>query len=145
MQFVAVLAVEIFLQHQLAPARDQQRVYLWRVDRIHRHVDDLLHDALDGSAIDADSVHACSRQTIVQSRRYAVDVARGVLAPRIEITLVVIAPEIVVATAVGKIECDNLLRRVVRPIDQHRVTGLRGPPADQTDGVSGANQSPDTQ
>src|SRR6476620_4240924 len=84
--FVAVFAVEVLLEHQLAVAHDDQRMTLRRVDRIHRQNSEVLNGLLD----------AGSGPAVVKSRRCAVDVACGTLPARIESTkAVLIAPEIV--------------------------------------------------
>ena len=52
MQPVAMLAVEVLLEHQLAVAGDQHAVDLGRLDRFDRHVDDHLRRVRRRSSAD---------------------------------------------------------------------------------------------
>ena len=73
-----------------------------RVHRLHRRVEDLLDELLDGRAIDVRLVQRPGGPAVVARRRRAVVIARRVLAARIEVAVVAFAPEVVGPAALGK-------------------------------------------
>src|SRR5437667_2857412 len=86
MGLVATGTVEILLEHEFAVPGDQQAMDLQGVQRIHRHVDEHLHELLDRWAQDADVLECRDRPGVVELERRSVAIARRPIAPRIERT-----------------------------------------------------------
>src|SRR5882672_4309296 len=115
MTLVAILAVEIFLEHEPAVPRDHHAMNLQRIRRIHRHVDDHLDESLHRRAIDVLRLERRGGPAIVAAQRRTIDIAARILAARIELACVVGAREIVAATAAGEDKRDHLIVGVVCP------------------------------
>jgi hypothetical protein len=102
---VAVEAVEVLLDDEDAAPGDQEGVHLGRVHRVHRRVDEVLHEALDGGAIDAGVVEGADRPAVGSGWRRRVGIAGRVAAARVEAAVrVAAAAELVGASAQGEVE-----------------------------------------
>ncbi len=90
MRLVAVEAVEVLLDHQHAVACDEERVDVRCVHRVHRHVDEQLHEPLDGGAVEAGPLERADRPAVGQVGRRRVGVRLRAGAARIEAALCLI-------------------------------------------------------
>ena len=79
------------------------------VVRIHRHVEQLWTNCSIVGAIDALRIERATGQPSSNARRRAIRVAARMSAARIELAVVAVAMEVVVAAAAGKVEGDGLV------------------------------------
>src|SRR2546428_3256576 len=86
MRLVATRTVEILLEHEFAVPGDQQAVDLQGVQRIHRHVDEHLHELFDRWARDADVLECRDRPGVVELEGRSIAIAGRRIAMRIERT-----------------------------------------------------------
>ena len=137
MQLVTVLAVEIFLEHQLAVSRDQDSLDLGRVHGLDRHVHDHLDESLDSAAIDVDVRDTRGRPAVVAGRGRPVHIAIRRATAREESTVgIEVAPEVIGAAPVREGEREDAVFAVELCREQHAF-GLRAPfAADQSNRVA---------
>src|SRR5882762_11288204 len=86
MGLVATGTVEILLEYELAVPGDQQAMDLHGVQRIHRHVDEHLHELFDRWARDADVLERRDRPGVIELEGRRIAIARRRIATRIERT-----------------------------------------------------------
>src|SRR5438874_12929966 len=86
MGLVATRTVEILLEYEFAVPGDQQAMDLQGVQRIHRHVDEQLHELFDRRARDADVLECRDRPAVVEPEGRGIAIARRRIAPRINWT-----------------------------------------------------------
>src|SRR5687767_3502349 len=112
MKFISMLAMEIFLQHQLAVPRDQKAVVLRRVRRIHRLIEDGLDEFLSGSAIDVGFFERSYGPAVIITLWRSIGITARIFPPRIKVALIAFAMEVIGAAAIGEGEGDDLTLRI---------------------------------
>src|ERR1700682_6676976 len=68
MKLVAGLAVEVLLQYELPMPRDENALDLWRVHRLHRHVDDPFDERLYFGAMHVRELARCGWPAVTARR-----------------------------------------------------------------------------
>jgi hypothetical protein len=118
-QLVAVLAVEVLLQHELAVTRDQHAMDFGRVHGLDRHVDQHLDELLDRHPVDLRLIECPGRPTVVAGGRRPVGVRLRVTAAWIESAVLVVAAKIVGAAAFRKRNRQHVVVAVVSAFEQN--------------------------
>src|SRR5688572_5483503 len=132
---VAIEAVEILLEHELAVPRDQHAVDLGGADILLRHVDQLLDELLDCCLIDAFLFERRYRPSIVEPHWRNVAVPLRWIAARMEGT----APALVageVEAAPGQGQAEPARFRIERATGDDPCFCLTEGRTDQPDGVA---------
>src|SRR5688500_13620554 len=97
----------VLLEDELPEAAEQNTVDLWRVRRVHWHVEYRLDERFDSRAVDADFIERSRRPAVGPRGRRPVCVAFRIPAAGIELALVVVAAEVVRAATIREREGDH--------------------------------------